>query len=67
MRHQLLRISLVQSAVLENEAFRTFSGFMEPPCTDLLTTQEVPQIAAQETPEQFRRRISQALDRLAAR
>jgi len=59
--------SVVQSAVLENEAFRTFSGFMEPPCTDLLTTQEVPQIAAQETPEQFRRRISKALDQLAVR
>jgi len=59
--------SVVQSAVLENEAFRNFSGFMELPCTDLLTTQEVPQIAAEETSEQFRRRISQTLDQLASR
>lgn len=59
--------SVVQSVVLENEAFRSFSGSMEPPCTDLLTTQEVPQITGQETPEQFRRRFGQTLDRLASR
>ena len=58
--------SVVQSAILEHEAFRGFSGFMESTGADISTSREVSQIPAQETPEQFRRRIGQTLDQLAS-
>lgn len=57
---------VVQSVVLENEAFRNLSSQIEHVPEQLAAAETLPQIAAHETPEQFRRRIGRTLDQLTS-
>lgn len=58
---------VIQSVVLENEAFRNLSSQIEEVQEQLAADETLPQIAAHETPEQFRQRIGRTLDKLTSK